>query len=372
MPVMYAASDDAITPRYRRMSGYRLAAADTYVQSTLPQPAPHAHAMQWCIVVADDHGPEWAPPMGLSEPAAPVQYCGLGASRTLLQKALSRALELAPASNILVTAMRGFRSHWEPSVWFVRPEHRFVSDKRPSSSLAAAAAVLSIASRSPSDVVTIMPARCFVAHEAVLREGLARAVAMLRCASEGVVTVGMVDLDEGVDEHYLVVGRNGTGVGLSVHGYARQPVPWIARYLRQQGAVVGSGILVGYAGVFAAHISKHWPGLTQKLASVIASAAAAGVETRMPARLSRSMPNTVMRALRWHAPSLPQRAVLVRGCGWSTLNSARAVARVSEFAATGPGYDSNVLKAQTLAEECETEFQIPSATAREALRPLGP
>lgn len=311
--------------------------------------------MRWSIVVADDHGPEWAPPMGSGERAAPVQYCGVGASRTLLQKALSRAVSLAPASNILVTAMHGYRFNWEPSLWFVRPENRFVSDTRPSSSLAAAAAVLSIASRTPSDVVTILPARCFVAHESVLREGLAGALAVLPRVSEGVVTLGMVDMDEGVDEHYLVVGRGGSGNGLAVHGYARQPVPWIARYLRQQGAVVASGILVGYAGVFAAHISRHWPGLTQGLATVIASAAAAGVETQMPARLSRNIPSTVIRALRWHAPSLAQRAVLVRGCGWSTLNSAHAVARVSEFAAAIPAYDSHAPNTELVAEACESE-----------------
>jgi|HubBroStandDraft_1064217.scaffolds.fasta_scaffold19327_3 mannose-1-phosphate guanylyltransferase len=304
--------------------------------------------MRWSIVVADDHGPEWAPPIRVSARPAPVQYCGLGGSRTLLQKALSRALNVAPASNIMVTAMRGFRSNWEPSLWFVRPGNRFVSDKRASSSLATAAALLPIASRAPSDIVTILPARCFVAHEPLLRDGLTRALAMLQCASEGMVTLGMVDLDEGVDEHYLLIGRNGAGMGLSVHGYARQPVPWIARHLRQRGAVVASGILVGYAGVFAAHISKHWPGLTQKLATINASAAAAGGETHMPARLSRSMPNTIIRALRWHAPSLAQRAVLVRGCGWSTLNSARAVARVSEFAAASPSHDSHVMEAEAI------------------------
>jgi hypothetical protein len=97
--------------------------------------------MQWSIVVADDHGPEWAPPMGSDAPLAPVQYCRVGASRTLLQKALSRAMSVAPASNILITAMQGFRSNWAPALWFVRPENRFVSDKRPASSLATAAAV---------------------------------------------------------------------------------------------------------------------------------------------------------------------------------------------------------------------------------------
>jgi mannose-1-phosphate guanylyltransferase len=283
--------------------------------------------MHWSIVVADDHGPEWAPMIFAGATPAPIQYCPLSGSRTLLQKALGRALSVAPAANVMVTAMRGFRSHWEPSLWFVRAENRFVGDGRPSSPLATAAALLSIARRAPSDVVTLLPARCFVAHEEVLQDGLERAVAMLPRLSQGVVTLGMVDMDEGVDESYLVVGRSGGGPGLATHGYARHPLPWVARYLRQQGALVASGIMTGYAGVFGAHLSRHWPDLAQQLADVVSSREERGGETVIPANLCAKTPKTTLRALQWRPPSLSQRTLPVRGCGWSGLNSARAVAR---------------------------------------------
>jgi mannose-1-phosphate guanylyltransferase len=291
--------------------------------------------MRWSIVVADDHGPEWAPRIVAATRPSPVQYCRLGASRTLLQLALRRALVIAPAGKVMVTAMQGSRSQWEPSLWFVRAENRFVGDKR-SSSLATAAALLSIAVRNPSDIVTILPAKCFVAHEQILHEGIERALGILPEVPEGVVTLGMVDMDEGVDENYLVARRGDRGPGLIVHGYARQPVPWIARCLRRQGAVVASGIFAGYAGVFAAHISRQWPGLTHDLTTAVTSAASGGIEVTIPEKLTRNA-RTALRALRWHPPSFAQRALPVRGCGWSSLNSARAVARVSEFLAAGAG-----------------------------------
>src|SRR5580704_17833750 len=255
--------------------------------------------MHWSIVVADDHGPEWAPVTFAGAQPAPVQYRPLTGSRTPLQKALDRALSVAPAANVMVTAMRTFRSHWEPSLWFVRAENRFVGDNQQSSPLATAAALLSIAMRTPSDIVTLVPARCFVAHDGILQEGLERALAVLPTLPERVVTLGMVDLDEGVDESYLVVGRSCAGPGLVTHGYARHPLPWVARYLRQQGAVVASGIVTGYAGIFAAHISKHWPGLAHDLAKVVASARATGGEIAIPAKLSAKKPKTALRALRW-------------------------------------------------------------------------
>ena len=302
--------------------------------------------MHWSIVIADDHGPEWTPGFMAGATAAPVQYCHLGASRTLLQKALSRALKFAPASNVLVTAIQKFRSHWDPSLWFVRPENRFVVDSRSSSPLATAAALLSIASQSPADIVTLLPARCFVAHDDILQERLELALALVPQVPEGVVTLGMLDTGDGVDESYLLVGPGDVRPGLMAHAYARQPAAWVARYLRQQGAVVASGIVAGYAGIFAAHISNHWPGLTHKLTNLFKVAAAAGLETQVPATLCGRMPSLALRALRWYPPSLAQRILPVRGCGWSGLNSARAVARIMEFGSAGGSPDSRYMEAE--------------------------
>jgi hypothetical protein len=39
----------------------------------------------WCIVVADDHGPEYVPSMAGVAETSPVQYCCFGESTTLLQ-----------------------------------------------------------------------------------------------------------------------------------------------------------------------------------------------------------------------------------------------------------------------------------------------
>ena len=84
---------------------------------------------RWCIVIADDHAPEWVAYGALELRPAPVQYSSLGGSATLLRLALQRAASIAPTSQILVTALEEYRNHWEPVLWSVRPEMRFVSDK---------------------------------------------------------------------------------------------------------------------------------------------------------------------------------------------------------------------------------------------------
>jgi len=248
--------------------------------------------MRWSIVVADDHGPEWAPEILAGANPSPVQYPRTG----------SFAIEDLP-------------HHWPRQPRYCQS---------------------SIASRTPSAIVTMLPARCYVADEPILRQALEHAPAVLPQVPEGVLTLGMLDLDDGSDENYVVPGHGADRPGLVVHGYARQPVPWIARYLRQQGAMVASGILVGYARVFAAHISQHWPGLTRRLMKVTSGATAAGTESEISAELQQGVPTMVLRSLRWHPPSFPQRVLTVRRCGWSSLNTARAVARISEFTAAKP------------------------------------
>ena len=285
----------------------------------------------WYIVVADDHGHEWAPPMRTGEGPAPVQYARFGGSTTLLQRALGRAARAAPASQVMVTVLEEYREFWEPSVWFVRPEHRFVCEGRAESTLTAAAAILKIAADSPSNVVVIAPARVHVLRESVLAAALENALSALPSVPEGALTLAMIDAEDGIDEDYLVLDRSRFRAGFRVLGVARRPNTWVAHHLRQQGALIASGIMIGYAGVFAAHISRQWPGLTRQLNLAAHAATAASAECELSMHLSRAIPKPALSSLRWHAPTLRQRAFGVEGCGWSGLRSARAVARTHDY-----------------------------------------
>jgi hypothetical protein len=141
----------------------------------------------------------------------------------------------------------------------------------------------------------------------------------------------MLDIDDGVDENYLIVSPPRFGGGLNIDGFARRPVAWVARHLKSHGALVASGIMIGYAGVFAAHISKNWPGISNKLAKLSEAAEIAGEECDVPSSLNRQVPKSVLRALRWHPPAFRQRVFGVCRSGWSGLNSPQSVARVLDF-----------------------------------------
>ncbi len=309
----------------------------------------------WAIVVGDDHGYESALPPSGDGQVTPVQYCRLNGKRPLFQEALRRAMQVAPVSQVLVTARDAYRFYWEPALWFIRPEHRFVSTQAGMSWLTTAAAILAIAYKAPDSVVTLLPGRCFVSHESILSEAIDRAVALLPTVPEGVITLGMQDLDDGIDEDYLVPPKGEREFLQPLLGVARRPLPWIAWYLRAEGALVASRVTCSYARTFAAHICLVWPGLASGLLEHILSAAgqpaAGGVRICIP----NGLPKAILRSRLWYPPALPQRALRVTGCGWSALRTARAVARVTSFlCADMPDIPSAALPRQPTAAAWNT------------------
>ena len=242
--------------------------------------APDATKLPWCLVVAD---PSDGLLIGDRDPRlTPVQYHSPDAGAPLVQRALHRATSITTAARVLLTALEECREHWEPLAWFVKPANRFVCDHRAALQLSAAAAILSIADRSPSEIVIMMPARCYVAHEWILKSALQHGLAELPLTYEGIITLGMRDIEDNDDEDYLVVSRTNGVRGLQVDAFVRRPVPWVAAHLKREGALVASGVLIGYAGAFASYISKMWPGLSGQLAVLTSAACAGGDRMRHP------------------------------------------------------------------------------------------
>ena len=285
----------------------------------------------WIIVVADDHGYESALPAAADGQVTPVQYCRLNGRRPLFQEALRRALQIAPVSQVLVTAQDAYRFHWEPALWFIRPEHRFISTQPGLSWLTTAAAILAIAYKAPDSIVTLLPGRCFVSRESILTEAIDRAVALLPTVPEAVISLGMQDLDDGIDEDYLVPPKGEREFLQPLLGVARRPLPWIAQYLRAEGALVASRVTCSYARTLAAHICMVWPGLASRLVEHILSGAGQPAAGGVPIGIPKGLPKAILRSRLWYPPALPQRALRVTACGWSGLRTARAVARVTSF-----------------------------------------
>jgi mannose-1-phosphate guanylyltransferase len=284
---------------------------------------------RWCIVVADAAGPEWPLSKDSDAPHAPVQFCRLGEPATMLQKALHRAGRIANAARVMVTADERNRSHWQPALWFMRAGQRFVSESPGWSLLTTAAAVLSIGAQSPSALITILPARSYVADERTLSVALHRVLSDRAFLSDGIVTLGMVSAQPGVDEDYLVLSAPDGRPTVAVSVTAQGPAEWFARDLVRRGAVVASGIYVAYARVLVALLYRYWPMLTRKILRHLRHSRLAGGENRIPPSLAREELRAASRPFWDRPPWMPVRALRVAPCGWSSLSSPHAIERIA-------------------------------------------
>jgi mannose-1-phosphate guanylyltransferase len=269
-------------------------------------------------LVSDDIDAKWAP----------VQYCGLGEPTTMLQKALHRAGRISHSARVMVTAAEVHRSHWQHVLWFIRAEHRFVIESPGWSVLTTAAAVLSIAARAPSALITMLPARSYVEDEWTLTVALHRVLSARHLLADGVVTLGFVGSQFDVDEDYLVLSPLDSRSTAAVSVTARRPMDWVTPHLVRRGALVASGIYVGYAGSLAQLLYKYWPTLTHKLLRHFARSIVPGVENHIPPNLAREALRAAPRPFWNRPPWIPLRALRVANCGLSGLHSVRAIERI--------------------------------------------
>jgi mannose-1-phosphate guanylyltransferase len=283
---------------------------------------------RWCIVVADAAGPEWPVSEDINAPRAPVQFCGLGEPTTMLQKALHRARRISDAARVMVTADEVHRALWQPASWFMRVEHRFVSESPGWSLLTTAAAVLSIAARSPSALITILPARCYVADEWTLTVALHRLLSERSFLADDIVTLGVVSAQSSVDEDYLLLSTPDGRPTAAVAVTAQKPAEWVARDLTRRGAVVASGIYVAYARALAALLYRYWPALTRKILRHLKHSFVPGVENTISSSLAQEELRATSRPFWDRPPWIPLRALRVASCGWSSLSSAHAIERI--------------------------------------------
>ena len=281
----------------------------------------------WCIVVADAAAPNWRIPE--KRHWAPVQYCGFGQPTTMLQKALHRAIRVSGAGRVLVTAAEVHRSHWEGPLWYVRPEHRFVSVCPGWSGLTTASAVLWIAARDPFAKVTILPARCYVADEWTLTVALHRALYERPLVVDDIVTLGITTNELALDEDYLMTHTSDGELTSSVTISSLHSRRWATRELARRDALIASDIYIGRASTFATLFYDYWPILTRALLRQLPNSLDRRSEKRISPDLLEDALGETPRLFWDHPPWNAQQIFEVEPCGWSGLRSKRAILRVA-------------------------------------------
>ena len=151
----------------------------------------------------------------------------------MLENALHRAGRITEAARIMVTAAEVHRPYWQHAIWCIRAEHCFISESPGWSALTTAAAVLSIAARASGALVTILPARCFMADERPLTVAFRETLFRRSIVADDIVTLGMIAVDTDVDEDYLVPNAWDGRPTATVAAIARRPKDSVIPQLMQ-------------------------------------------------------------------------------------------------------------------------------------------
>ncbi len=236
--------------------------------------------------------------------------------RGFLRQASLRARRIASPAKVLLSAREGDRSIWVGPLWFTQPANRFISDRGVPTSLSTAAAVLSVAVRSPSCLVTILPSDFWVARESVLTDAIEKVLTALKRVPGTVATLGMSDPHPGIDEDYLIVGPATSKMGAAIQAKANRPGPSVAKQLLKEGALVASGILLGHAQAFSARIHKYWPHLARELTDTVGSDRSPEAEHRLSVDAYQRIARSVISSMRLSPLTFPMRAFRVQGSGW--------------------------------------------------------
>jgi mannose-1-phosphate guanylyltransferase len=233
-----------------------------------------------------------------------------------LRQASLRARRIVSPANVLLSAREADRDVWAGPLWFIHAANRFISDPGVPASFSTAAAVLSVAVRSPSCLITVLPSDFWVARESTLTESMEKVLTALRWMPDTVATLGMSDTHPGLDEDYLVVGPENPQTGAAIQAKAHRPAPTIAKQLLKEGALVASGILLGQAQAFASRVHRYWPHAARELTEALDSDRCEGREHRLSAKTYCDISRSVMSSIRLSPPTFPMRAFRVFGSGW--------------------------------------------------------
>jgi hypothetical protein len=227
-----------------------------------------------------------------------------------------------------LSARDGDRSCWMSPFWFTRPSNRFISERGVPTSCSTAAAVLSVAARAPSCLVTILPSDFWVARESALRDAIDSVLISLQGSPSIVATLGMSDAHTEADEDYLIVGPGNSHMGAAIQARVNRPAPSAARRLLEQGALVASGILLGHAQAFAARIHRYWPQLARELSGIGGLERRPEAEPRLLANVYQHISRLGSLSMSLFPPTFAMRAFHVRGSGWCSRKRLNDIQRV--------------------------------------------
>lgn len=212
----------------------------------------HYGASTWAVVLAGGEGKRLQSiTRNAHGIAVPKQYCSLLGGPCLVEAALQRAFEVAPAHRVAMVVAAQHRDWWEGLQTDLPPENLIVQPHNRGTAHGILLPLLEILARDQEARVVLLPADHFVDDEAVLATALRRAAILARGNDRAIYLLG-IEPNAAETEYGYIVPR-GTPLANNpsqVLEFVEKPSQARARELITQGALWNAFIMAASAWTF--------------------------------------------------------------------------------------------------------------------------
>ena len=287
----------------------------------------------WCIVQCDGDRAHLGALTRVGSYQTPIQYCSVGDSLSLAQRAVERARRICEPSRLYVTLAETHRRWWSGAFWAVPRQRRIVDALSGRQTITLAAAAAAIEREAPDALAVVAPADAFCANEWAFRCGIKSAIEALDHLPGHLIALGVNAASADENHDYLVLGAPDGMPGRAAVRCVKQPPSPIARHLAAAGACVNSGVYVARIATLTAVLSNLWPTLMETVRRLVDSTTG---EIEVPARFTGAEFQRPWRHTWLQRPVPRLRALPIGSGGWSSLGSLSAVARLAKTCPASP------------------------------------
>jgi CTP:molybdopterin cytidylyltransferase MocA len=216
----------------------------------------------WAIVLAGGEGSRISRltrnPSGI---VVPKQFCRLRDGRTLLRRALDRALRRTDPGRVLVVVMDHHRSWWERELSGLPAENVLVQEESRGTAGAIRLGLDHVLARHSKAVVLVLPSDHDVEREAALGAALARAGNEARTWPRHLILIGIVTDDADPEYGWIVPAAPIRDGSQAVASFVEKPDRDRAAVLLRRGALVNTFMLAARAWTLRELYRAHLPEL---------------------------------------------------------------------------------------------------------------
>jgi mannose-1-phosphate guanylyltransferase len=259
---------------------------------------------------------------------APKQYCAFGTGRTLIARALDRALGLTSHERIVAVVSEAHRAWWSSALDVLPAENIVAQPENRGTAAGLLLPLLHVMQRDPGTVVAVLPSDHFVEDDAAFIAALEAAAAEARRIDDALVMIGMTP-DSADGEYGWIEPEPATAATSNlVAAFVEKPTLAEAERLFDVGALWSTFTFCAWGAAIAALYEAALPWLLDEMGAAVAAR-----DPRAVTGLYRSLDSSDFSRDVLQASARRLRVQAAPPCGWTDLGTPERLDRLSGAAA---------------------------------------